>query len=310
LLSLSCLPAVAQDYPSRTIRIVVPTTPGGSSDTFARLIGERMRTRLGQAVIVDNRAGAGQLIGADMVAKSAPDGYTLVLPTPTLCGSAAIHPKAPFDAVNDLTGVARIGLGPFLAIVHPSVPVKNIKELIALAKNRPGQLNYGSSGTGSVLHFVTEVFADEAGIDIVHVPYKGAAPAVAATVSGEVPVLFMSLASSWAQVKAKRLRAIAVTSPQRSKFVPEIPTVAEAGVPGFQAQQWWGLLAPAKVPTSIIDKLNDEINAIIGSEEMRTQLANQGAEPVLMSPQEFTDFYRSEIERFRKVARERNIKAG
>ncbi|MGH8666083.1 MAG: Bug family tripartite tricarboxylate transporter substrate binding protein [Burkholderiales bacterium] len=308
-LSLSCLPAVAQDYPSRTIRIVVPTTPGGSSDTFARLIGERMRTRLGQAVIVDNRAGAGQLIGADMVAKSAPDGYTLVLPTPTLCGSAAIHPKAPFDAVNDLTGVARIGLGPFLAIVHPSVPVKNIKELIALAKSRPGQLNYGSSGAGSVLHFATEVFADEAGINIVHVPYKGAAPAVAATVSGEVPMIFMSLPSAWAQVKAKRLRAIAVTSPQRSKFVPDLPTVAES-VPGYQAQQWWGLLAPAKVPAPIIDKLNAEINAILGTEEMRTQLANQGAEPVLMSPQQFTDFYRSEIERFKKVARERNIKAG
>lgn len=310
LLALTWLPAAGQDYPSKPIRVVVPVAAGGSPDVLARLIGERIRPRLGQPFVVDNRAGAGQMIGSDLVAKAAPDGYTIMLPTATYTGSAAIQPKLPFDPVNDLTGVAMVGVGPFLVIVHPSVPVKNIKELIALAKSRPGQVNYGSAGAGSVIHFAAEVFAAETGIDIVHVPYKSGAPAVAAAVSGEVPMIFMSLPSAWAQVKANRLRAIAVTSPQRSKFVPELPTVAEAGVPGFQAQQWWGVLAPAKVPGAIVDKLNAEINAVLGTDEMRAQLANQGAEPVLMSAKQFSSFVRSEIERFRKLVRERNITAG
>jgi tripartite-type tricarboxylate transporter receptor subunit TctC len=304
------LPAAAQDYPSRPIRVIVPVAAGGSPDVLARLIGERIRPRLGQPFVVDNRVGAGQMIGSDLVAKAPPDGYTIMLPTATFTGSAAIQPKLPFDPVNDLTGVAMVGVGPFLVIVHPSVPVKNIKQLVALAKSRPGQVNYGSAGTGSVIHFAAEVFAAETGIDIVHVPYKSGAPAVAAAVSGEVPMIFMSLPSAWAQVKAQRLRAIAVTSPQRSSFVPDLPTVAEAGVPGFQAQQWWGVLAPAKVPTAIVDKLNAEINAILRTDEMRAQLANQGAEPVLMSPQQFSGFVKSEIDRYRKLVKERNIKAG
>ena len=302
--------ALAQDYPSRTIRIVVPVAAGGSPDVLARLIGERMRARLGQAVIVDNRVGAGQMLGSDLVAKSAPDGYTIMLPTATFSGSAAIQSKLPFDPINDLTGVAMVGVGPLLVIVHPSVPVRNIKELIALAKSRAGQVNYGSAGSGSVIHFAAEVFAAETGIDIVHVPYKSGAPAVAAAVAGEVPMVFMSLPSAWSQVKANRLRAIAVTSPKRSAFVPDLPTVAEAGVPGYEAQQWWGVLAPAKVPAAIVNKLNSEINAILSAEDMRAKLANEGAEPVLMSPQQFSRFVQSEIEKFRKIIRERNIKPG
>ena len=302
--------AYCQEYPSRTIRIVVPVAAGGSPDVLARIIGEKMRERLGQAVVVDNRVGAGQMIGSDLVAKSAPDGYTIMLPTATFCGSAAIQPKLPFDPVNDLTGVAMVGVGPLLVVVHPSVPVKNIKELIALAKSRAGQINYGSAGTGSVIHFATEVFAANTAIDIVHVPYKSGAPAVAAAVAGEVPMVFMSLPSVWAQVKNNRLRAIAVTSAQRSAFVPDLPTVAEAGVPGYEAGQWWGVLAPAKVPAGIIAKLNSEINTILSADEMRSRLANEGAEPVLMSPDAFTSFVRSEIAKFRKVVKERNIKPG
>src|SRR5690606_21563130 len=310
-LAAACAPcALAEDFPSRTLRIVVPVAAGGSPDVLARLIGERLRPRLGQAIVVDNRVGAGQMIGSELVARSAPDGHTLLLPTATFSGSAAMQQHLAFDPINDLTGVAMVGVGPFLVIVHPSVPVQNIKELVALARSRPGQINYGSAGTGSVIHFAAEVFAAETGIQIVHVPYKSGAPAVAAAVSGEVPMIFMSLPSAWAQVKANRLRAIAVTSPQRSKFVPELPTVAEAGVPGFQAQQWWGVLAPAKVPGAIVDKLNAEINAVLGTDEMRAQLANQGAEPVLMSAKQFSSFVRSEIERFRKLVRERNITAG
>lgn len=300
--------AYGQEYPSRPIRIVVPVAAGGSPDVLARLIGEKLRERLGQAVVVDNRVGAGQMIGSDHVAKAVPDGYTIMLPTATFCSSAALQPKLPFDPVNDLTGVAMVGSGPLLVVVHPSVPVKNVKELIALAKSRAGQVNYGSAGTGSVIHFAAEVFALNAAIDIVHVPYKSGAPAVAAAVSGEVPMIFMSLPSVWPQVKNNRLRAIAVTSAKRSSFVPDLPTVAEAGVPGYEAGQWWGVLAPAKVPAGIIAKLNTEINTILSADEMRTRLANEGAEPVLMSPEAFTSFVRNEIAKFRKVVKERNLK--
>ena len=305
---LSCA-AYGQEYPNRPIRIVVPVAAGGSPDVLARIIGEKMRERLGQAVVVDNRVGAGQMIGADHVAKSAPDGYTILLPTATYCGSVAIQPRLSFDP-NDLTGVAMVGVGPLLVVVHPSVPAKNVKELIALAKSKKGQINYGSAGTGSIIHFATEVFAARTAIDMVHVPYKSGAPAVTAAVAGEVPMVFMSLPSVWPQVKSNRLRAIAVTSARRSAFVPDLPTVAEAGVPGYVAGQWWGVLAPAKVPAGIIARLNSEINTILSAEEMKSRLASEGAEPVLMSPEGFTGFIRTEIEKFRKVVRERNIKPG
>jgi tripartite-type tricarboxylate transporter receptor subunit TctC len=310
IFALSVSAAYAQEYPSKAIRIVVPVAAGGSPDVLARLIGEKMRERMGQPVVVDNRVGAGQMIGSDHVAKSAPDGYTIMLPTATFCGSAALQPKLPFDPINDLTGVAMVGVGPLLVVVHPSVPVKNIKELIAFAKARKGQINYGSAGTGSVIHFAAEVFAANTGVDIVHVPYKSGAPAVTAAVAGEVPMVFMSLPSVWTQVKANRLRAIAVTSAKRSNFVPDLPTVAEAGVPGYEASQWWGVLAPAKVPASIVAKLNSEINTILSADEMKARLANEGAEPVLMTPDAFTSFVRNEIVKFRKVARDRNIKPG
>jgi tripartite-type tricarboxylate transporter receptor subunit TctC len=302
--------AYCQEYPAKAIRIVVPVAAGGSPDVLARIIGEKMRERLGQPVVVDNRVGAGQMIGADHVAKAAPDGYTIMLPTATFCSSAAMQPKLPFDPVNDLTGVAMVGVGPLLVVVHPSVPVKNIKELIALAKSRKGQINYGSAGTGSIIHFAAEVFAANTAIDIVHVPYKSGAPAVAAAVAGEVPMVFMSLPSVWPQVKNNRLRAIAVTSAKRSAFVPDLPTVAESGVPGYDAGQWWGVLAPAKVPAAIVARLNSEINTILSADEMRTRLASEGAEPVLMTPDAFTSFVRSEIAKFRKVVKERNIKPG
>ena len=310
LVALTVCAAHAQEYPSRAIRIVVPVAAGGSPDVLARIIGEKMRERLGQPIVVDNRVGAGQMIGADLVAKSAPDGHTLLLPTATYSGSAALQPKLPFDPVNDLIGVAMVGVGPLLVVVHPSVPAKNIKELIALAKSRKGQINYGSAGAGSIIHFATEVFAANTAIDIVHVPYKSGAPAVSAAVAGEVPMVFMSLPSVWPQVKSNRLRAIAVTSATRSAFVPDLPTVAEAGVPGYEATQWWGVLAPAKVPAGIITRLNAEINTILSADEMKSRLANEGAEPVLMMPEAFTSFVRNEIAKFRKVATERNIKPG
>jgi tripartite-type tricarboxylate transporter receptor subunit TctC len=308
LVSMPLSAAYAQDYPTRQIRIVVPTAPGGSADILARVIGDRLRETWGQPVIVENRAGAGQMIGADHVAKSAPDGYTIMLLTGTFTTSAALQPKLPFDPVNDLTGVAMVGVGPFVLTVHPSMPVKSVKELIALAKAKPGQITYGTAGVGSIIHFATEVFAASANIKLTHVPYRSGAPAVTDTVGGHVQMLIISLPSVWPQVKATWLRALVVTSPQRSPFVPELPTIAETAIPGYEAGQWWGVLAPAKAPRTAITKLNGEINRILAAEDVKSRLAVEGAEPVVMTPDAFTAMVRKEIARWRKVVQELNLK--
>ena len=307
-LALCALSVHAQDYPTKPIRIVVPAAPSGSGDILARLIGGKLHERLGQPVVVENRAGAGQMIGADVVAKASPDGHTLLLPTVTYTTSAATQPKLPFDPVNDLTGITMIGEGPFMVVVHPSLPVKSLKELIALAKAKPGQLNYGSSGTGGITHLITEVFATNAGISIVHVPYKSAAPAVTDGVGGHISMLIISVPSVMPQVKAGRLRALAVTSSQRSRFAPGLPTVAEAGVPGYEARQWWGLFATGKTPPIIIGRLNGEIHKILAAEDMKVRLADEGAEPILaMTPEAFSAIVKGEIAKWRKVVSDLNL---
>ena len=300
--------AAAQEYPAKTVRIVVPTLPGGSADILARLIAGKLHERWGQPVIVDNRSGAGQMIGSDHVAKSAADGYTLLLPTVTYTTSAATQAKLPFDPVADLAGITLIGEGPFLVTVHPSLPVKTLKELIALAKARPGSLNYASSGTGSILHLVTEVFAAGAGIKIVHVPYKSIAPAVTDTVGGHVPMMFGSLPAVLPQVKAGRLRALAVTTPQRSQFVPELPTVSEAGLPGFEARQWWGVFAPVKTPRPVIARLNGEIHKILASDDVKARLSDEGAVPVTTTPEAFSTIVKSDIAKWKKVVQDLKLK--
>ncbi len=303
------LTAFAQDYPNRPIRMIVPTTPGGSADIVARMIGAKLHERLGQPVVMDNRAGAGQMIGADHVAKSAADGYTIILASVTYTTSAATQPKLPFDPVNDLTGITMVGEGPFLLVVHPSLPVKTVKELIALARAKPGHLNYGSAGSGTIIHLVTEVLAASARINIVHVPYRSGAPAVTATVGGHVEMMIASLPSVWPQVKANLVRALAATSAKRSAFVPELPTVAEAGVPGYEAGMWWGMFAPTKTPKDIVAKLNGEIQKILAAEDVKSRLAAEGAEPVLlMSPEAFSATVKNEIAKWSKIVKERNIK--
>lgn len=300
--------AWGQDYPSRPIRIIVPAVSGGSNDVLARVIGEKLRERYGQPVLAENRPGASQMLGSELTAKAAPDGYTLMLPTATFASSVATRAKLAFDPLTDLTGVSMVGVGPFMLAVHPSVPVKNVKELIALARARSGQLDYGSAGAGSIIHLAAEVFSANTNIQMGHVPYKSGAPAVTAAVAGEVPVIFMSLPSVWAQVKNNRLRAIAVTTAKRSSFVPDLPTVAESGVPGYEATQWWGILAPGKMNRDNIAKLNAEINRILGLEEIKVRLSHEGAEPVLMTPEAFTAFVHAEIAKWRKVVKERNIR--
>ena len=300
----------AQDYPTRLIRMVVPGTPGGSADILARVVGAKLHERLGQTVVIENRSGAGQMIGAEYVAKSAPDGHTLLLGTISYTTSAATRASLPFDPVNDVAGVTMVGRGPLLLLVHPSLPVKSVRELIALAKSRPGYINYASSGNGTIIHLVAEVFAGRAQINIVHVPYKAIAAAVTDTVGGHVPMTIASLPAAWTQVEARRLRALAVTTGKRSEFVPDLPTIAEAGVPGFDASTWWGLFTQGKTPREIVAKLNGEMQKIVVAEDVKARLTSEGAQAVLgMTPEAFSTLIRNEIGMWRTIAKERNLKS-
>lgn len=304
----NALGAYAQDYPTRLIRLVVPGLPGGSADILARMIGTKLHERMGQPVVVENRSGAGQMIGAEYVAKSAPDGHTLFLATITYTTSVATRASLPFDPINDVTGITMVGQGPLLLVVHPSLPVKSVKELIALAKARPGYINYASSGTGTINHLVAEVFASRTQINIVHVPYKAIAPAVTDTVGGHVPMIFSSLPAAWHHVKANRLRALAVTTVKRSEFIPDLPTVAESGVPGFDASTWWGMFTQGKTPREIVAKLNGEIQKIVIADDVKARLTSEGARAVLgMTPDAFNILIKNEIAMWRKIAKERNI---
>ncbi|MGQ0752632.1 MAG: tripartite tricarboxylate transporter substrate binding protein [Betaproteobacteria bacterium] len=309
LLAGAALTASAQQFPTKQMRMVVPAPAGGSSDIIGRLIAEHLQKRWGQTMITENRAGAGQTIGIGYVAKSDPDGHTLVLVTVSHTTGAAIYTKLPYDPLTDLTGVAMVGQGPLLLTVHPSLPVKNVKQLIALARSRPGHLNFGSAGAGTIPHMAAELFVGSAKVDMVHVPYKGIAPAVTATVAGEVPVLFASTPSSAAMVKANRLRALAVTTAKRSPFMPELPTIAEAGVPGYDVATWWGVLATSKTPAAIVNRLNDEIRKIVATDEVKARIVADGAEPVLdMSAEQFNALLKSDITKWRRIVKERNIK--
>ena len=306
-----CFPlsANAQQFPTGPMRMIIPATPGGSSDILARLIAGKLQERFGQPMVPDNRPGAGQMIGGELAAKAPPDGHTLILFTVTFTTGVAIRPKMPFDPLNDLTGITMIGRGPLLVTVHPSLPAKNVKELIAIAKARPKQLNYGSASAGSIPHFATEVFLSMAGVEMVHVPYKSITPAVTDAIAGHIPVLFASMPSSWPHTKSNRLRALAVTTGERATFVPELPTVAEAGVPGYDVSTWWGIYTRAKTPDEIVQRLNREIQQILAADDMKKRLASEGADPVVgMTPEAFNALTRSEIAKWTKVARARNIK--
>ncbi len=300
--------AHAQEYPTRIVRMVVPGLPAGSADILARMIGAKLNERSGQPVVTENRSGAGQMIGADYVAKSPPDGHTLLLATITYSTSVATRASLPFDPLNDITGVTMIGDGPLLLVVHPSLPAHSVRELVALAKARPGFINYASSGAGTINHLVAEGFASRAKIDLVHVPYKAIAAAVTDVVGGHVPMTFASLPAAWHHIKSNRLRALAVTTAKRSAFVPEMPTVAEAGVPGFEASTWWGLFAQGKTPKDLVVKINSEIQKIIVADDIRTRLTAEGAQPVVgMTPDAFNMRVRNEIAMWRAIAKERKI---
>jgi tripartite-type tricarboxylate transporter receptor subunit TctC len=301
--------ASAQDYPVKPIRLVVPYPAGSSSnDIIGRVLAERLSTALGQRVLVENRAGAGGNVGSEFVAKAPPDGYTLLVATN---GPQAIAPnvfKLNHDNQKDLTPVAMVANVPYMLVVHPSLPVRNVRDFIALAKARPGQLLFASSGNAGTPHLCWELLKSMAKIDIVHVPYKGGAPAMMDTIGGQTQMYCSGLIAATPQIKAGRLRPIGMATLERSPVMPEIPTVAEQGLPGFNVASWFGIMAPANTPPAIVQRLYGEIAKITETPEMRKFLLSQGAEPMVMDPPKFSDFLRVETEKWGKVVKEAKLK--
>ena len=295
--------ACAQAFPTKPVRLIVPSAAGGSTDTISRILGQKLTAALGQAVVVDNRAGAGGNIAAEIVAKSPPDGYTLLIPY----GGYAINPtldkKLSFDPVRDFEPVIQICSVTGILVVHPSLPVKTVRELIALAKARPGQLNFASAGSGTVIHLAGELFKTMANVDIVHVPYRGSGPALNDLLGGQVAMMFANMPGTIQHVRTGRLRVLAVNSARRSPLLPEVPTVAEAAVPGYEASTWFGVLAPAATPKEIVAKLNTEIARVLGTPEMAEYFSNEGAVAVGGPPAQFGVFIKTEIEKWGKVVR-------
>jgi tripartite-type tricarboxylate transporter receptor subunit TctC len=304
----AALPAVAADYPSRPLRLLVPFPPGGGVDLLARLLGSRLGEALGQQVVVDNRAGGGGVIATDTAAKALGDGYTMLL---GFIGPLAISPtisRLPYDPVRDFTALDPLASSYHIVVMNPSLPARSVKEFIALAKSQPGKFNYASSGSGTNLHLAGELFKMVVGVNIVHVPYKGAGPAASAVLSGESHLFFGSITSSMPFVRANRLVALAVTSPARSPLAPEIPTLTESGVSGVNVPSWYILVVPARTPRDVADRLRSELRKIAGNAEFREQLARQAFETRNLSPNEFSSFLRAELDKWGKVVRAVGIK--
>ena len=307
--SLAAGASLAQDYPSRPVRIVVPFSPGGSTDTLARIVGQKLTERSGQPVIIENRAGAGGHIGAEQVARSAPDGYTLLLGGVPHAISASLYSKLPYDLARDLTAIAEVASFPSAIVLHPSLPANSVKELIALARARPGQLSFGSAGIGSPNHLSLELFQAMAGVSMVHVPYKGSGQLVGDLLAGQVQLASMGLPVALPHVHSGKLRAIAVTGAARSALLPDVPTVSEAGLPGFEVTSWYGVFAPAGLPADIVVKLNSEIGSAVTAPDVKERLAALGAEPSVKTPDQFARYVREEITKWAKVVKDSGAKA-
>ena len=300
----------AAAYPSKPIRLVVPFTPGGSTDILARAIGQELTKAWGQSVIVDNVPGAGGAIGAEKVARAAPDGYTLLMGhIGTLAVNPSLYPKLPYNPVKDFAPVAWVARVPNVLVVHQSVAVKNVRELVALAKAKPGQLNYGSGGNGSAANLATEYFKLQTGASLVHIPYRGTAPAVTDLMGGQIQLLFTGAPAVLGQIKNGQLRALAVSSPNRLDALPDLPTVAESGYKGFEADQWYGVVAPAGTPQDIVAKLNAQINKSLESPELKTRLSSEGAIAEPTTPEAFGDHIVREIARWKPVIQSGRVKA-
>ena len=299
------LAALGQSYPSRPVRIVVPLSPGGFADTPARMLAPRLSEQLGRQFFVENRPGAGSTIGADFVAKSAPDGYTLLLTGTPHVISAHLYKKLAYDSLKDFTHIALVASGPYALVVNPrELPVSTVRELIAIARAQPGRIDYASSGNGSAQHLVSALFNSMAGIELNHVPYKGSAPAMQDLLGGQVKVSFAGVPNVLAHVRSGRLRALAVSTPQRWPELPDVPTVAEAGVPGYEATLWLNISGPAGMPAEIVQRLNAEIAKALRDPELQNNFRAAGVEATSMGPQELNAFMRTEYEKWGRVVRE------
>jgi tripartite-type tricarboxylate transporter receptor subunit TctC len=309
LLALACGTALAQAYPNRPLRIVVPFAAGaGVLDIMARLVGQHLGASLGQQVVIDNRPGAGGIVGAEVVAKAEPDGYTLLMGNTALVVSPYLYAKLPFEPLADFVPVTLVNTAPLLLVVHPSVPVQSVKELIAYAKARPGQLNYGSGGVGSTPYLATELLKAMAGIDVVHVPYKGGAPALADLVAGQLTFMIENVPGTMPLVKSGKLRALAITSAQRSPLAPDLPTMAEAGVPGYEMVGWNGIFVAKGTPAEIVARLNSDLVKVLRLPDLKQQMATLGAEPGGDSTAAFGAFVKAESARWGGIIKERGIR--
>ena len=303
------LHASAQDFPARNVRFIVPQAPGGATDVFARAVGQKLSDRWGRTVVVENRGGAGGTLGTDVVAKSPPDGHTMLV---TYAGSQAInqslYPKLSYDSVKDFQTVATLAVTPFLLIVNNNLPAKSLKEFIALARGRPGVMAYASSGNGSVNHLLGEMLKIDARISMLHIPYKGVAPAITDVIAGQVDAAFTSVPSVIQHVASGRVRAIAVTSARRVAIASDVPTIAESGFSGFDVNPWWGILAPAATDTRIVRKVNSDVADILRTREMQDFFKTQGAEALITTPEEFQKVLVSDVQKWAKVVKASNAR--
>ena len=301
--------AYAQTYPTRAIRLIIPQSAGSATDTVARMIGTRLAEKFGQPVIHENRAGAGGIIGVELTAKAAPDGYTIAIVSATHTVNPSLRRNLPYDTIADFAPITMATAQPYVMLAHPSLPAKNVKELVALARVRPGQINYASSGAGTLGHLGFELLKTSANVNMVHVPYKGIVPAITDIVGGHVSLLYSTVVSGMPQVNAGKLRALAVSSAKRAQVAPGVPTVAESGFPGYDVSGWYGILAPAKTPADIINRLNTEIVTILRSPAASERLAADGSEAVGNTPEQFGAHIKSEIAKWGKVVKAAGITA-
>jgi len=299
----------AQSYPAKSIRILIGFSPGGGADVVARSLSPQLVETLGQQIVIENRPGANGIIAAELAAKAPPDGYTLLVAPGNYAFAPAMNAKLPFDMATAFAPVSQLAETPLLVVVHPSLPVKNMQQLIALAKSYPKKLSYASGGIGGSGHLAVELFSTMTQVQAVHVPYKGTGAAITDLIGGQVPLCFCTLPSVFPHVKSGRLRALAVTTARRTAFAPDIPTVAEAGVPGYEMSQWYGLLAPAGTPTPIIERLNSEVGKALKHPELRSRLQSEGAEAVGSSPQEFGAFFKAEIVKWTRIVQSAGMRA-
>ncbi|MGZ8211889.1 MAG: Bug family tripartite tricarboxylate transporter substrate binding protein [Burkholderiales bacterium] len=303
--ALSLVPAIgcAQDYPVKPVRVIVPWPPGGSNDVVARIVMQKMSEGLGRQFVIDNRGGASGVPGADFVAKSPPDGYTIMVHSAAHVSNPHLYLKVPYDTLKDFVGVAPLSVQIGMLVVHPSLPVKNVKEFIALAKSKPGQLTYSSSGNGSFVHLSMAMFAAMAGIKMIHVPYKGGGPSSISIASGETQAQMGTVGAVIQQVKQNRVRALAVTSERRVDAFPDLPTIAEAGVPGYEFTAWIGTFAPAGTPKPIVDRLNTEITKVLRMPDVAQNLKSQTLEPMIMTPEQFARRLKTDYDKYEKVVK-------